>query len=84
MKTAVGTDMYNKIFYHLQNSVEDGVTHDISLGFTCKWDLLITASEDALGPMADVKRARNYNNVKEHLKGGVSLHNSLNRVTNIV
>ena len=31
LKTAVGTEMYNKIFYHLQNSVEDGVTHDISL-----------------------------------------------------
>ena len=84
VKTAVGTDMYNKIFYHLQNSVEDGVTQNISLGFTCKWDLLITACKDALGPMADVKRARNYNNLKEHLKGGISLHNSLNRVTNIV
>ena len=77
-------EMYNKIFYHLKSSVEDGVTHDISLGFTCKWELLVTACEDALGPMADVKRARNYINGKDHLKGGISLHNSLNRVNNIV
>ena len=84
LKAAVGSDFYFKIYYHLQNKLKEGATHDLLLGFQCKWSLLIEACEDALGPMANVKRIKTYMNSKEHLKGGISLHNMLYKCANIV
>merc|ERR1712015_206280 len=82
LKGAVGNDFFQKIYYQLQRQLKDG--KDLYLGFQCRWSTFTTASEDALGPMSNVKRLKSYLNTKEHLRGGVSLADMLYKCSNIV
>ena len=82
-KLSVGSDFFNKVYYQLQRELKESST-DLHLGFQCKWQTFVDANEDALGPMANVKRLRMYLNTKEHLRGGISLFNMLYKCSNIV
>ena len=80
LKGAVGSDQFHKVYYQLQRLLKDG--NDLHLGFQCRWQIFIDANEDALGPMANVKRLKMYMNTKEHLRGEISLYNMLPSCTN--
>ena len=71
LKGAVGNDFFQKIYYQLSRQLKEG--NDLYLGFQCRWSTFVTAVEDALGPMAHVKRLKTYLKTKEHLSGGISL-----------
>merc|ERR1712030_208516 len=82
LKGAVGQEFFQKIYFQLQKQLKEG--SNLHLGFQCRWSIFITATEDALGPMANVKRLKNYLSTKEHLRGGVSLANALYKCSNVV
>ena len=62
LKGAVGTDFFNKIYYQLTKQLKE--SNDLFLGFTCRWSTFITAVENALGPMAGVKRLIHFTKTK--------------------
>ena len=82
LKGAVGNDFFQKIYYQLSRQLKEG--NDLYLGFQCRWSTFVTAVEDALGPMANVKRLKTYLKTKKHLSGGISLADTLYKCGNIV
>ena len=58
LKGAIGNDFFQKVYYQLSRQLKEG--NDLYLGFQCRWSTFVTAVEDALGPMANVKRLKTY------------------------
>ena len=81
LKPAIGNDFFQKVYYQLTRQLKE---NDLYLGFTCRWSVFTTATEDALGPLADVKRLKNFLSTKEHLRGGISLADALYKCSHIV
>ena len=82
LKGAIGNEFFQKVYYQLTRKLQE--SNDLFLGFTCRWSTFTTATEDALGPLANVKRLKNYLNTKEHLHGGISLADTLYKCSHIV
>ena len=82
LKTALNQDYYQNAYYQLQRNLKEG--DNLHLGFQCKWADFEKAMEEALGPMANVKRLETFLNTREHLKGGVSLANMFYRCNTLV
>ena len=82
LKGAIGNDFFQKVYYQLTRQLKE--SNDLFLGFTCRWSTFVTATEDALGPLANVKRLKNCLNTKEHLRGGISLADTLYKCSHIV
>merc|ERR1712105_321692 len=57
---------------------------NLHLGFQCRWTVFTTSTEEALGPMANVKRLKTFLNTKEHLKGGMSLSNMFYKCSTLI
>ena len=53
LKGSIGNDFFNKVYYQLTRQLKE--SNDLFLGFTCRWSTFVTATEDALGPLANVK-----------------------------
>ena len=81
-KAAIGADFFAKIFYRL--AALTNTSSDLFLGFQCRWSTSETAINDSLGPMAGVKRLIHFNNSKEHLKGGITLTDTIQKCAHIV
>lgn len=78
VKVAIGMDFFNKYYYSLATIINN--SGDLMLGFLCKWSEIVQAVDDALGPMATVKRLQHYVHNKDYMKGEVSPADTFNRV----
>ena len=75
-------DFFMKVYYQLASLTNS--SSDLFLGFQCKWSTFETAIENALGPMAGVRRLVQFTNSKRHLKGGISLADTFQKCSHIV
>ena len=82
LKAALGNDFYQTAYYQLQRDLKEG--DNLHMGFQCRWVTFTNAIEEALGPMQNVKRLRNFINTKEHLKGGMSLSNTFYKCSSLI
>ena len=82
LKGAIGNDFFQNVYYQLQRNLKEG--DNLHLGFQCRWTVFTTSTEEALGPMANVKRLKTFLNTKEHLKGGMSLNNTFYKCNTLI
>ena len=54
------------------------------LGFSCKWADIVKAVENALGPMASVKRLIHFVSTKEYMKGGITVDDTFKTKSTIL
>ena len=71
LKGAIGNDFFNKVYYQLSTIIKE--SSDLLFGFSCKWSSFVLAIENALGPMARVRRLIHFVSSKEYMKGGITL-----------
>ena len=82
LKGAIGTKFFMKVYYQLTLLIKEST--DLFLGFTCKWSTFVTPIENALGPMAGVKRLIHFTTSKEYLRGGISLADTFHKCNHVV
>ena len=75
-------DFFHKVYYQLTSLIKE--SSDLFLGFTCKWSTFVTAIENALGPMAGVRRLIHFTTSKEYLRGGISLADTFHKCNHVV